>query len=240
MSPRKPKRSQQLRGRQLAPVGRASRACALASSDSSTRRSPGDLGRVLREVGDVTVCDRTVRTPRSTTSPASDRPAGELACAAQQPQQRRLARAVDADAAPTRSPGPSRQVDVARARVGAASQARATRPRRRAPASPSRAVANVAAARRGRAAPARRRSARWPPRSGTSACDVRAGGPRRSQASSLRSSFWRRSSRDAACRVALGARQHVGRVAALVRCTTCRRRPPTSRCRRRRGTSGRG
>ena len=46
--------------------------------------------------------------------------------------------------------------------------------------------------------------------------DVRAGGPRRSQASSLRSSWRRRSSRAAACAVALGAGEHVGRVAALV------------------------
>ena len=56
--------------------------------------------------------------------------------------------------------------------------------------------------------------------------DVRAGGPRRSQASSLRSSCWRRSSRAASCRVALGAREHVGRVAALVLVHARRRRPP--------------
>ena len=45
---------------------------------------------------------------------------------------------------------------------------------------------------------------------------VRAGGPRRSHASSLRSSCWRRSSRARRLAVALGAREHVGRVAALV------------------------
>ena len=46
--------------------------------------------------------------------------------------------------------------------------------------------------------------------------DVRAGGPRRSQASSLRTSWRRRSSRAASLAVALGAREHVRRVAALV------------------------
>ena len=57
--------------------------------------------------------------------------------------------------------------------------------------------------------------------------EVRAGGPRRSQASSLRSSCWRRLLARGRLAVALGPGQHVGRVAALVLVDRRRRRPPT-------------
>ena len=62
--------------------------------------------------------------------------------------------------------------------------------------------------------------------------EVRAGGPRRSQAISLRSRFCRRASVAAATPLPLGAGQGPGRVAALVRPDRLRRRPPRSRAHR--------
>ena len=111
-------------------------------------------------------------------------PASGCALAGQQPQQRRLARAVDADDADpvARAEPPGHVVE----------QHRGRRPRRVTSSSvetflPSRRVGEAAAARR----VARRRLV-GDQRVGRvdaelAACDVRAGGPRRSQASSLRS-----------------------------------------------------
>ena len=194
-----------------------------SSSASSTRRWPG-----ISAVSCERCASRTV-------SPRSTAPASGASVAGQQPHQRRLARAVDADERdPVARAEPPR--DVAQQRP-AAERDRDAR-RRRAP------------CRRGgrsRSAAARRVSRG----SGSSAMSalaasmrnfgfaVRAGGPRRSQASSLRRSFWRRSSRTAA--TGARARRGRGRRPRSRPRTGARRRrrPPRSRCRPRRGTSGR-
>ncbi len=113
---------------------------------------------------------------------------------------------------PTRSPGPSRQVACA-----SSLRRRARDPRPRGRSRPCRDAAP-------RTAPARARSRGG----GSSAIStfaasmrnlglaVRAGAPRRSQASSLRARFCRRLSVAAACRGPLRLGQHVGGVAAVV------------------------
>ena len=113
----------------------------------------------------------------------------------------------------TRSPGPSRQVTSRSSRRVA--EARARRRSASSTLSPSRAVAKRSSSARSRG-------------SGSSAIsalaasmrnfgfDVRAGGPRRSHASSLRSELLAAVLARGRLAVALGAGEHVGRVAALV------------------------
>ena len=108
--------------------------------------------------------------------------------------------------------------------------ARRSRRRRPRPRSPCCRVASwrSAAAPSCRAPAARRRSARWPPRSGTSAWRSAPAARAAARRAPCARSCWRRSSRAASLAVALGAGQHVGRVAALV--LVDRRRRPPPRC----------
>ena len=77
-------------------------------------------------------------------------------------------------------------------------------------------------------------------RSGTSASTVRAGGPRRSQASSLRARLRRRTSDGRRLALPLGLGEHERGVPALVGVDRPRRAPPRSARTPRRGTTGRG
>ena len=158
--------------------------------------------------------------------------------AVQQPQQRRLARPVGPEqpdpVARAEPPG-----DAACSTAGGPAPARSeSRPRGRRP-----------ACRAGRSA--NRCSANGSRGGGSSAISslaasmrnfgllVRAGGPRRSHASSLRSRFCRRSSVDGRQPRALGLGQHVGRVAAVVGVDLALGDLPGLRGRPRRGTTGR-
>ena len=144
----------------------------------------GDLGGVLREVGE----------PDGRA--ALDDARGRLELAAQQREQRRLARAVDADErdAVARAEAPRH---VAQHRLGAERDAS-----RRSPRAPCRrgATSRSAAARRGRAARARRRSARSRPRCGTSAWPCARAGRGAARRAPCAASCWRRSLRAASWR----------------------------------------
>ena len=171
------------------------------STVGSTRASGVEVVEVL---GQVLQRDRPpVPHPARPTGASSPR---------QQAEHRGLAGAVHAPPARPGRPGPSRQV---------ACVSRVRSPRTRSTSSrsmtslPSRWVANRCSSSRSRGG-------------GTSSMselaasirnlgfEVRAGGPRRSQASSLRTRFCRRRLGGRRLALALGLRQHVGRVAALV------------------------
>ena len=113
---------------------------------------------------------------------------------------------------PTRSPGPSRQV---------ACDSSVRSPRRRSTSStsstslPSRWVANRCSSIRSRGGGTSSMSA-FAASIRNFGLDVRAGGPRRSQASSLRTRFWRRCLRGGRLPRPLGLGEHERRVAALV------------------------
>ncbi len=165
-----------------------------------------ELGEGLAEVGDAQRASRAYRAR------------GRLDLAVEQAQQRRLARAVDADQ-PDPVAGADRPGEVVEQHPG-----RSPRPVHH--------VVDVAAGRR-RPCPAgvvaKRCSSKRSRGGGSSAIralaasirncgfEVRAGGPRRSQASSLRSRLRRRASARAGLPGTLGAGEHVRRIAAVVR-----------------------
>ena len=221
-SPPKPKRSQSIPAVSSRPSPSRARPLDLLDRLEHAQVA-GDLGRVLGEEGEL---DRGA---------ALDGAGGRLELAREQLHQRRLAGAVDADerdaVARAEPPGRVAQERLRRRR-------RSRRARRRAPSC------------RG-ATLAKRSSSALSRASGSSAIsalaasirnfgfDVRAGGPRRSQASSLRISCWRRSSRAAACARARRGRARRPRSRPRTGARR-RRRPPTCGCRPRRGTSDRG
>ena len=224
-SPRKPKRSQSMPGRDLRAVAERRARRGPASSDSSTRRSPGDLGGVLREVGEPhgrAALDRrpasararrassssSVVLPEPLTPTSADAVAGARAArsrraAAAGRRRRRDTSSASSTLSPSRAVGEAQQLGAV-ARLGLVGDQR---------------VGGLdAELRLATCAPAARGAATRAP------CAAAAGGGPRARPPGGRAR--RARARRPRSRPRTGGPR--------------RRRPPTSRCRRRRGTSGRG
>ena len=198
-APRKPKRSQSIPAVISWPSPSTARP-RTSSSDSSTRRWPGISAVSCERWARRTVAPRSTAPVAGSSSPASSL----ISVVLPEPLTPTSADAV----ARAQAPG-----HVARAR--ACRRTRRDTSTASSTLSPSRAVAKRSSSTRSRT-------------SGSSAIsslaasmrnfgfDVRAGGPRRSHASSLRSSWLAAVLAGGGLAVALGAREHVGRVAALV------------------------